>query len=292
MKKLYLSIIYVFMLSVLISGTILLSKPQAKHTKATYPPGIEVGKSNSYNIPDNGLNSVKVQGDIIDRKQEEVNIFNNNPEMNIRANLVEDEYGLKALKLTYRVNGKNVSQWVDSTRFKEIRNIFGLREKYPNSYTIKNMILNEKLKKLYFLFEGKADSKYPRTSMFSYDLKSSRLEKLYYVEGSFGNFILTSDGKYNACYYTSQPQNITNNEKRTVIVFRCKDDFQVFNSSKDIIQEKTCLTNEMYIYSYEFLKWKDNDTFELRQKIRAKDGREKVKENIFLYDLETKTVIE
>ncbi len=292
MKKLYLSIIYVFMLSVLISGAILLSKPQAKHTKATYPPGIEVGKSNSYNIPDNGLNSVRVQDNTFDRKNEEVNIFNNNPEMNIRANLVEDEYGLVALKLTYRVNGKNVAQWVDSTKFKEIRNIFGLREKNPNSYKIKNMVLNEKLKKLYFLFEGKADRKYPRTSMFSYDLKSSRLEKLYYVEGSFDNFIFTSDGKYNACSYSSNPQDITNKERRTVIVFRCKDNFQVFNSSKDNIQERTCLTNEMYIYSYEFLKWKDNDTFGLRQKIKAKDGRERVKENIFSYDLETKTVKE
>ncbi len=292
MKKLYLSIIYVFMLSVLISGTILLSKPQAKPTKAAYPPGIEVGKPNSYNIPDNGLNSVEVQGDSIDRKQEEVNILNNNHEMNFRANLVEDAYGLIALKLTYRDNGKKVSQWVDSTKFKEIRNLFRLREKHPNSYTIKNMILNEKLNKLYFLFEGKADSKYPRTSMFSYDLKNSLLEKLYCVEGSFDNFILTSDGKYNACSYSSNPQNIINNEKKTLIVFRCKDNFQVFNSSKDIRLEKTSLTNEMYIYSYEFLKWKGNDTFELRQKIKAKDGREKAKENIFLYDLETKTVKE
>ncbi len=292
MKKLYLSIIYVFMLSVLISGTILLSKPQAKHTKVTYPPGIEVGKPNSYNISDNGRNSVEVQGNIINRKQEEINIFNNNSEMNIRANLVEDKYGLIAIKLTYRANGKNVAQWVDSTKFKELRNIFGLREKHPNSYKIKNMVLNERLNKLYFLFEGKADTKYPRTSMFSYDLMSSRLEKLYYVEGSFDNFILTSNGKYNACSYSSNPQNIINNEQRTVIVFRCKDNYQVFNSSMDIIQEKTCLTNEMYIYSYEFLKWKDNDTFELRQKIKAKDGREKVKENIFLYNLETKTVRE
>ncbi len=292
MKKLYLSIIYVFMLSVLISGTILLSKPQAKHTKATYPPGIEVGKSNLFDVPDNGFNSIKVQGDIIDRKQEEVNIFNNNPEMNIRANLVEDEYGLIALKLTYRINGKKVSQWVDSAKFKEIRNIFGLREKHPNSYTIKNMVLNEKLKKLYFLFEGKAAGKYPRTSMFSYDLKNSRLEKLCYVEGSFDKFILTSDGKYNACSYSANSQNIIYNEKRTVIIYRCKDNFQVFDSSKDIIPEKTCMTNEMYIYSYEFQKWKDNNTFELRQIIRARDGREKVKENIFLYDLETRTVKE
>jgi len=291
MKKLYLSIIYVFMLSLLISGTILLSKPQAKHvnTRAAYPPEAEVNKTKSYNKPGNGLNSVKVQDNINYRKIENLKILNNNQEINIQANLVEDKYGLTALKLTYRIDGRNVSQWIDSTKFKELRYLYALREKQPNSYRIKDMVLNEKLRKLYFLFEGKADSNYPRTSMFSYDLNSSRLKKLYYVEGSFDKFALTSDGKYNACSYTSQPQNIINNELKTVVVFRCKDDFQVFNSSKDIKPEKTVMTSEMYVYSYDFLKWKDNDTLELRQEIRAKDKREKVKENILSYNLRTKT---
>ncbi len=290
MKKLYLSILYVIFISVLISGTILYSKPPVQNSSSIYPAGKEEPDSAARKKARQELWSVKSMNNSVYVKREDINILGNKSNVDLHAFMSEDNYGLVTLNLTYKIKERLVRCSIEPDKLKEIRNMFKLRKKYGKGYAVKNMLLDEKLGKVFYLFEGKAEYDYFHSALYSYDLEKSKLEKIYQEIGSFGNFNLSSDGKYNACSYESCPQNISGNKKRTVIIFDCKDSSLLFDSNE--LPAQGTQSDKFFIHSYDFIKWQDNNICQLRQNIRAKDGREKAQENILLYDAAAKRVIE
>ncbi len=291
MRKLYLSILYVVAISVLISVTILFSKPQAGFSNQSYKISVDKAANNQNDLmkEPKTVNS-KSNSHTQIHKHEDINIFNNNAKVNLHADLAENENGLVTLNLAYNLNGKLVTKSIAASEINEIRNIFKFRDKYRSGFTLKNMLLNEKMNRIYLCVEGRRDRKYSRTSMYSYDMKNSRIEKVFYDEGEFDNFALSPDGRYNAFTYSSSPQNLSYNEKGVLIILDCENNELVFNSNNNIKQSDPELIYDLYIYSYSFVKWRDNNTCEFRQRIRAKDGLQKDLEKTLIYNLETKEI--
>ncbi len=294
MRKLYLSILYVVAISVLISVTILFSKPQAGFSNRSYKISVDKSANNQNDLmkEPKTVNSSKSNSHTQIHKHEDINIFNNNSKVNLHADLAENENGLVTLNLAYNLNGKLVTKSIAASEINEIRNIFKFRDKYRSGFTLKNMLLNEKMNRIYLCVEGRRDRKYSRTSMYSYDMKNSRIEKVFYDEGEFDNFALSPDGRYNAFTYSSSPQNLSYNEKGVLIILDCENNELVFNSNNNIKQSDPELIYDLYIYSYSFVKWRDNNTCEFLQRIRAKDGLQKDMEKTLVYNLETKEISE
>jgi hypothetical protein len=287
MKKLYLSILYVVLLSLLIGGAILLSKPveKSKYNKGT----IEIKKSNDI-VSDNSQESVNAYKNEI-LKNETIKVFNNEADINLHANLVEDKSGQVLLCLSYKSNGKVINKNIGTSNVSEIRNIFRFREVNANGYRLNNMILNKKMNKLYFCVEGKKDKKYTHTSIYSYSLKNSKIEKVFYGFGNFSQLSLSPDGKYYVFSYLWSPQNIIRNEKNIVIITRCSDNKPILNSNEDIITKQNANSNDLYVYSYDFIKWQNNSICELRQRIKAKDDSQKVKEHTVFYNVKLNKIV-
>ncbi|MHB8066230.1 MAG: hypothetical protein ACYDG2_27030 [Ruminiclostridium sp.] len=303
MKKIHLSILYVVMLSLLVSGAILLSKPAEKGGNNSKTTDNE--KSNTAVVADNSRESVSAYKNEI-AKNEIIKVSNNEADINLHANLIEDNSGQVSLCLTYNLNGKRIKKNIDTSNVAEIRNIFRFREVYGNGYRIDNMILNEKMNKLYFCVKGRKDKKYTHTSIYSYNLENSKIEKIIYALGDFSKFSFSPDGKYNAFSYLGSPQNTNYNEKTMVVIIRCSDNKLVLNSNEDtleklykisdehvysngdILEKQYDISNELYVYSYNFIKWKNNNICELSQRIKAKDDSIKVKEQTVYYNVISK----
>ncbi len=278
-KKLRLSIMYVVLLSILIGGAILLSKPT---DKGKYNIKTTVNENSNAVVTEDEQESVNAYKNEIS-KNETINVFNNGSDIDLHANLIEDRSGQVSLNLEYKLNGKLVKKKLDTSNLSEIRNIFRFREQQGKGYQLNNMILNDKMNKLYFCVEGKKYKNYAYTSIYSYNLDDLKIERVIYDLGKFSNFSISPDKKYTAFSYEVCPQNIRSNEKSIVVVIRCSDNKIVLNSNKHKIGKQDEINNDFYVYSYDFIKWKNNNTCELRQRINAKDNSQQViKQTIFL----------
>ncbi len=314
MKKFYYSVVYLVFISLMISGLILFSKPQPKYTKIrtdgdligsnlkTVSGGL--ASTNSIDKSSSGKNNFtqnSIEKNSIDKnssgkqstdkqfRQEPLKVLNNSRNIDMHATLTFDKYGFVKLKLTYILNGKNVSKSIDATQIKELRNIFIQKNKLNKGFAIKNMVLNEKATKLYFSVEGKKENNFFRTTLFSYNLKSYKLEKIFMDVGLFNKFILNSEGQYIACSYLSCPQNLKLNLKKNVIVFSCIDNKLVFDSKMNIkIQSNS--GRDYYVSSYAFEGWLNRDSFKVKQEIRSKDGAEITSKKTFIYNVASKMI--
>ncbi len=278
MNKLYLSILYVVLLSLLISGAILLSKPTKENmyratsnrnininTVLTYPDRKSISSYNNYKL-----------------RNEAIKIQFNSSDIDLHAYLVEDMSGQVSINLNYKIDGKYITKKIEASSVAEIRNMFRFREQQGKGYRLSNMILNKDMYKVYFLVERKKEQKYTQTSIYSYDLVNSKIERITYDLGAFSKFSLSPDGKYNAISYEVCPQNISGNEKSVVVIIRCSDNKIILNSNEGIIDS---LQNNFYVYGYNFVKWKNNDICELSQEIKAKDEINNVEKQTILYKI-------
>ncbi len=276
-KKLWLSIMYVVLLSLLIGGGILFSKTSDKRRDAS----ISIN-----NVKNNTVIDVNERESTSEySKNESINVFNNSADIDLHANLVEDKSGQVSLYLTYKINGKIMTKKIDTSSISEIRNIFRFREQQGKGYRINNIILNEDMDKLYFSVEGKKEKGYTQTTVYSYELNNSKTKKIIYELGLFSKFSVSPDGKYTAFSYLSCPQNIANNERSIVVIVRCSDDKIVLNSNEDMIGKYEWKSSDMYIYSYSFNKWHDKNICELSQSIKAKDNSENIIKQRIYYNI-------
>ncbi|HEY5562364.1 MAG TPA: hypothetical protein VIK72_11535 [Clostridiaceae bacterium] len=276
-KKLRLSITYVVLLSLLVGCAILFSKPADKSRER---------KTFTTDNSNQNINAYKSEIDINNFVEKEaINVFNNEADLNLNANLVENKNGQVSINLAYKLNGKLVTKNIDTSSISEIRNIFKFRKKYGSGYKLSNMLLNRENDKLYFCVEGKRGEKYTQTTIYAYSLESSKIEKIFSDLGVFSDFSVSSDGKYNAFSYLGCPQNITRNEKTIVVIIRSSDNKLVLNSSEDILEKQDDKSKDLYVYSYDFIKWKANSICELSQRIKAKDGSQEVTEQTMYYNV-------
>jgi hypothetical protein len=276
MNKLYLSILYVVLLSLLISGAILLSKPSEKKM---YKAASNRNISTVLTYPDkkssNAYNNYKLRNEVI-------KVLSNSSDFDLHAYLVEDMSGQVSINLTYKIDEKYVAKKIEASSVAEIRNMFRFREQQGMGYRLNNMILNKDMNKIYFFVERKKDEKYTQTSIYSFDLVNSQIERVIYDVGAFSKFSLSPDGKYNAFSYEVCPQNIYGNEKSIAVIIRCSDNRIVLNSNEDIIENSK---SNFYVYGYNFVKWKNNNICELSQEIRAKDDIKNVEKQTIYYNL-------
>ncbi len=276
MNKHYLSILYVVLLSLLVSGAILLSKPTEKNM---YKAASNRNISTDFIYPDKKRKSVF---DNYKMRNEAIKVLFNSSDIDLHAHLVEDMSGQVSINLNYKIDGKNNVKRIEASSVAEIRNIFRFREQQGKGYRINNMILNKDMNKVYFLVERKKEQKFTQTSIYSYDLVNSKIERITYDLGAFSKFSLSPDGKYNAFSYVVCPQKISGNEKSIVVIIRCSDNKIILNSNEGIINNSQ---NNFYVYDYNFVKWKNNDICELSQEIRAKDNIKNVEKQTIYYDL-------
>ncbi|QNU65645.1 hypothetical protein EHE19_012005 [Ruminiclostridium herbifermentans] len=280
MKKLYLSILYVVLLSLLISSAILISKPAEKNI---YKAASNRNISTIHTYPDNPNKIRTSANDNSKFRNEAITVFFNTSDIDLQAYLVEDISGQVSINLNYKMDGKYIAKRIEASSVAEIRNMFRFREQQGEGYRLNNMILNKDMNKVYFFVERKKEQKYTQTSIYSYDLVNSKIERITYDLGAFSNFSLSPDGRYNAFTYEVCPQNISGNEKSIVVIIRCSDNKIIFNSN-DVINDNS--QNNFYIYGYNFIKWKNNDICELSQEIRAKYQLKNVEKQTVLYKIE------
>ena len=286
-KKLRLSIVYIVLLSLLIGSAILLSKPVDKNREIKNSINVDKSNISDKDNSDQDINAYKNEifdsNDLV--KKEAINVFNNGTDLDLHANLVENKNGQVSLNLAYKLKGKLITKNIDATNITEIRNIFRFREKYGSGYKLKNMLLNRKKDMIYFLVEGKQREKYTQTSIYSYNLKNSKIEKIFYDLGVFSEFSVSPDGKYNAFSYLNCPQNITRNEKSIVVIIRCADNKLVLNSREDITKKQFNKNNDLFVYSFRFIKWRSNSICQLSKIITTKDGSQKEREQSLFYNV-------
>ncbi len=278
MKKLYLSVLYVVLLSLLIGGAILFSKPGT---------GVRsLNNSAAQSGADRNVNAYKnhVPDSAALIRQENINIFNNESSLDLHASLVENENGQVTLNLAYKLDDRLITKSIDASNVTEIRNIFRFRDKYGSGYKINNMLLNHKKDMVFFCVEGRKEKKYFYLTVYSYDLKNSKLEKLYHGLGAFGEFFISPDGKYNAFTYLNCPQNISFNEKNSVVIINCSDNRLILDTSPGLRGNAGDTGVDLLVYSYEFIKWKGGTVCELREKIKSKDGSSAEREKKLYYD--------
>lgn len=276
MNKLYLSILYVVLLSLFISGAIVLSKPSQKNM---YKAASNRNISTVLTYPDKQRTSAY---DNYKLRNEAIKILFNSSDIDLHAHLVEDMSGQVSINLNYKIDGKYIEKRIEASSVAEIRNMFRFREQQGKGYRLNNMILNKDMNKVYFFVEGKKEQKYTHTSIYSYDLENSIIERITYDLGAFSKFSLSPDGKYNAFSYEVCPQKISGNEKSIVVIIRCSDNKIILNSNEDIISKSQ---NNFYIYGYNFVKWKNNDICELSHEIRAKDDIKNVEKHTIYYNI-------
>lgn len=284
MKKLYLSILYVVLLSILIGGTILFSKPEPViKERNNSPVNLEINRSSNHKE-----NWTEEFNGLV--RQEHIKIFNNEADVDLHANLAENKNGQVTLNLAYKLNGDLITKSIDASNVTEIRNIFRFRDKYGSGYKLNNMFLNKQYDKLYFCVEGRKNKNYSHKFIYSYDLKKEGIKRIYYDLGIFSEFSMSPQEKYNAFSYVASPQNMPVNEKSTVVIIRCSDNKLVLVSSRDFNHEELENDRDIYVYSYEFIKWKSNDICELKQKIKSKDGSQKPIEKTIYYNAASKKI--
>lgn len=208
-KKLFISILYVVLLSLLIAGAILFSKPSNKSNL------VHNSQTAEHNI-DSGIFAYK--GDI--NRKEDIEIKNNLQKLDLHANLTEDMNGRVAMNLLYKLDGKHFNKTIDTSKIPEIRNIFRFREKYKKGYEIKNIRVNNQADKLYFYVKGRQDNNLTQTWLYTYDLKTGRVDNLFFDIGDFSDFYLSPDGKYNAFSYWNNPESTKEDGMNMVVIVR------------------------------------------------------------------------
>lgn len=285
MKKLYLSILYVVLLSILISGTILLSKPKEEtRLNSAYNRSLSAVTINNNN---NNNKKISYKNYV---KKESIEVLGNTTDIDLQAYIVEDKSGQVSLNFKYKINGKMVDKKIETSSIAEIRNLFRLRKQQGDGYKLHNLILNKKLNKVYFIAERKKIKKYAQTSIYCYNLENSYIEKVFYDIGVFSKFTLSPDGKYNAFSYRVNHKNISDIGKSAVVIIRCSDNKILLNSNNDIIEHGKNISN-FNVYSYNFIKWKSDNVCELIQEIIAKDNLKQVKKQSISYNINEKMSI-
>ncbi len=261
-RKLHLSILYVILLSLLIGSAILFSKPSERRESRSVLNDQKNGIDQSANADFNQHT-----------KKEAINVINNHPDIGAYAELNEDIHGQVSLKLRYKLEGNTIINSLDTKDITELRNIFEFRDEYKDGYRVKDMTLNRALKKLYFKVERRKTDNYYNTSVYSYDLHHSKLNKIYYDVASFGKFFISPDGKYNAFSYKY-------NSNITTAIITCSND-------NITLIEQPEKDSSLYSFSYDFIKWKGENLCELKEKVEVKDGSQSIIEKTAYYDIVT-----
>ncbi len=278
-KKLFISISYVVLLSLLIAGAILLSKPTNKSN---------ITQENAL-TNDNLKNGIFAYKNEINRK-EDIKIVNNPQILDLHANLIENMNGEVTIDISYKIEGKKLNKTIGTSKIPEIRNLLRFRETYKKGYHIGNMLVNDKKQKLYFYVRGRGDDKFTQTWLYTYDLKTSRVDKLFYDIGDFSDYYLSPNGKYIAFAYLNNLINQNQSQKSKVVIIRCKDNKIIFNGDRDINGKIIGQNSGLYIYKYDFIKWENSDICLLKQISEIKDGTHKMQEQNVYYNVVENTI--
>ncbi len=273
-KKLYISISYVVLLSLLIAGAILLSKPT---NKSNIPPKNPLTKDNL----NNGILAYKKE---INRKKD-IEVVNNPQILDIHANLTENMNGEVTMDISYKIKGKKLNKTINTSEIPEIRNLIRFRETYKKGYQIDKILVNGKKEKLYFYVRGRDDNSLTQTWVYTYNLKTSRADKLFYDIGDFSDFYLSPEGKYTAFAYRDTPEQQNNIKKNRVIIIRSEDNKIIFNGDRDVNGKIIGQDSGLYIYKYDFIKWEDSENCLLKQISEIKDGTHNIQEQNVYYNV-------
>ena len=299
-KKHTFSMIYLILLSFIVGGAILLSKPSQteitlnkdKNNAQLQSASDDIKKASTSSLDNAKTNkSSMVQSDDRmnvqtrlpsnqsqvknDLKKEPIEVFNNSPEINLKASLNENSTGEASLNLEYRLNGKNATKIIGTNSISELRNIFRFREKAKSGYAVKSLTLNSTMNKVYFMVQGKKTDNMTQTTVYLYNLKTGELKKLLYDEGAFSGFFINKDGKHNAfSFVTSNKKGIVNTNC-FLMLLNCEDDSFVINCNKDSSGNTIGMTSSNYIYGYEVQGWKDAKLLKLKKCVIPKDGSNK-----------------
>ncbi len=277
-KKLVLSILYVVLLSLLIAGAILFSKPSNRGDISQKNPLTQ-------DNPNNGILAYKSE---ITRKVG-IKVLNNFPELELQASLLENINGEVTIDISYKIEGKKVKKTIDTTKIPEIRNLLRFREKYKRGFEIDDILVNNQVGKLYFYVRGREDNLLTQTSLYTYNLKNSMAHKLYYDIGDFSDFHLSPDGKYIAFAYLNNLENQKESKNDKVVIIRCEDNKIILNGDRDVNGKIIGQDSGLYIYKYDFVKWQNSENCLLKQISEIKDGsRKRQEQNVYYNVVENK----
>lgn len=272
-KKLHLSILYVFLLSLLLGGAILYSKTADKSVYSRLQ-AYEKRQTDAA-AESSEISLKKYTNEIV--KNEAIKVNNNDAGTNLKVNLLEYDNGQILLKLDYILGGKRTVKSLKAADLPEIRSIFSLREKHGEGYRVNNIYLNKHVSKVYFSIQGRKKLGYTNTTYYSYGLRSFKLSKLFYESGEFSGFFISPEGKYNA--FTC----VDADKISKVVIIRCRDDRIVQNGSLGD-------NSDLFSYDYEFIRWNSNEVCRLLEKATAKDGSERTWERTIYYNVTNRQI--
>ncbi|HEX2924705.1 MAG TPA: hypothetical protein VHP38_00350, partial [Ruminiclostridium sp.] len=226
-------------------------------------------------------------------RKEDLIIKNSISKLGLRACLAENMSGEVTINLSYRLNGKEFNKIIDTSQVPEIRNLFGFREKYQKGYKINSILVNDKVDKLYFYVKGRQDNILTQTWLYMFDLKTSQVNKLFFDIGDFDDIQLSPNGKYIAFAYQNNQKNTQEKERNMVSIVRCEDNKLILNGDRDYNGNPIGPDSDLYIYSYDFVKWQNDKSCILKQVSEVKDGSGKVKrQNVVFNAVENKLYLQ
>jgi hypothetical protein len=216
--------------------------------------------------------------------QKDVTIGSNSAEIDLKCTLFEKGSKTTYLKMEYFVDGKENVKQFDSKTIPEIKDIFENSKDIPNTepgYKIVQAQLNNKILKAYFPIQGAASGKEVNTTLYSFDLKSGTIQKVFSQSGIYSEPFL-SFSKNNAFYAFSYSSGL---DSYLQIAKATNDEVVVNknNNKKGVLIGSPEETVKSYAISAG--AWSSDTSIGTDTDIRDASGNS-IKKGEFLYDVE------
>ncbi len=221
-----------------------------------------------------------------------VRINNNSAEYDLKAILYANKSNETFLSLEYYVDGKSVKKDIGSSEMPEIEALLQKRSASSASggYGVNAIDLNRELAKAYITIEGRPfNDNCVETAIYSYDLRDSRLNRIFAEIGNFSDILFNKDSTLMAFSYKDSSVSSKHQENSLVQILDMETDELIVTDSRntDGARIGNDLDTEL-VYDYTVKSWfSDTAIILLRQSWSASgsgEGTEPVGKDV-IYDV-------
>lgn len=199
---------------------------------------------------------------------ENVEVSGNTAEFDLEAKLYEDSGRNTYLRLEYYLDGISTVKELDSNTVKELEGIFENRNQVSpagSGYRVKEVYLNPNHVKAYIQIEQGSSLSGTDTSIYSYDLRSEKINLLYSGNGTFTELFFSPDKKHLSFSFYDNPSTGAFKENSLLSVLNCETDGFLVKDNRDKAGNVIGGRDNSYYYDYKFLSWDTNSIIKLSE---------------------------
>lgn len=219
------------------------------------------------------------EDDIIESRS--IAVTGNSPLYDLKIFLQKNKQGDSFLRFEYYHNGSSKSEVVDKSQIPELISIANKKQRTEpkeetveiHNYGVKAAWLNPVYEKVYLLVEGESLSTVTGAAIYSYNLNSLLVKKVFSRAGYYSDLFFTDNYKYLGFSYKITGVDSTSQEESFLQVVDCESDEMIITESRHLDGSTIGKNRDKdLLYSYTFLGWKSNDTSELKETSVKKTG--------------------